>query len=73
MKSKEVVFSDKELTALYKLIKESHEKAPQTEEDAHFFCVSLLHSLYKLTEAETKQLVKKETPVFRMDLVGKKT
>jgi len=36
MKSKEVVFSDKELTALYKLIKESHEKAPQTEEDAHF-------------------------------------
>ncbi len=30
----------------------------------------LLHSPYKLTEAEAKQLVKKETPVLRMD-VGK--
>jgi len=27
----------------------------------------LLHSLYKLTETEAKQLVKKETPVLRMD------
>ena len=32
----------------------------------------LLHSPYKLTEQETKRLVRKETPVLRMDVVGKK-
>ncbi len=49
MKSKGAVFSDKELAALYKLIKESHEKAPQTEEDAHFLYYDEYEPLVDIT------------------------